>query len=300
MRAAPDATLTIDPPPLASIARSSARSAEEQAVEVDRHRAAPVDRRRVDDVGVGTRRARHVGGQVEPTVLGDDSLDDGVDRGLVGDVERNHVVAGSDVGGHHGRAPRTQQRHRRRADARAAPGDERDLSDHGMNCSGASVKSTTILSMSSMRLLVGLDLLGVRRLLEEGEEARRSRRSAGRPRRRRCRRCGSRSIARWCCSYRRTILRKAGSSAITWPWARQRAWNSSMLRSGWRFTSTVSCSMRSEPFEPVAGVDVQRLAGDGLGQVGSEEQHGAGDLRRVGQVARATSPPPPPGTAPRR
>src|SRR5581483_2768975 len=40
----------------------------------------------------------------------------------------------------------------------------------------------------------------------------------------------------------------------------------------------------SEPLEPVAGVDAERLASHRLRQIRCEEHHRAGDLRRVGQV----------------
>src|SRR5687767_372732 len=76
-----------------------------------------------------------------------------------------------------------------------------------------------------------------------------------------------------------------GSSAMVRPWARQRSWKVATSRSGWRLTSTVSCSMRLEPLEPVAGVHVQRLAGDRLGEIAAEEEDGAGDLRAVREVA---------------
>src|SRR5581483_8907269 len=79
-------------------------------------------------------------------------------------------------------------------------------------------------------------------------------------------------------------FRNAGSAAIIRPCARQRSWNSSIDSEGFRFTRTVSCSIGSEPLEPVAGVDAEGLPGDRLAQVGGEEHDRARDLRRVGQV----------------
>ena len=74
-----------------------------------------------------------------------------------------------------------------------------------MNCSGASVNSTTMLVHVEQRLLVGPDLLRVGRLLEEGEEARHvvvvldGDAVVG------VAVAVVESMARWCCSYRRTI-----------------------------------------------------------------------------------------------
>ena len=279
--------------------------AEVGAVEVDGQGAAPLVGAGVGELGVGAREPGHVGGEVEAAVLGDDAVDEGVDRGLVGDVEGGDAVAGREVGDDHRRAARPQQLDGRGADARRPAGDERDLAvhvpAHGVNTSGSLGEEHHDAVDVDEGGLVGLDLRGVRRRPEEGEEA------------------GVvvevlhgdavEGVAVAVVGRRPVVLLVAADHAAERgllgdhpavgppPLVELVDLEARVALDHHRHAEHLGAL---EPFEPVAGVDVQRLAGDGLGQVRRQEQDGAGDLASCGAGTRGRSRPPSRRSAPRR
>ena len=163
MRAADDATLTMARPVAAGAVGPGGEhgpqlgpDAEVGAVEVDGQGVAPDVGAGVDELGVDAGEPGDVGGQVEAAVLGDDAVDERVDRGLVGDVEGGGAVGRYEVGDDHGGAPRPQQLDGGGADAGGPAGHQRDLPvhvsvrllAHGVYTSGSSVNSTTMRSTS--------------------------------------------------------------------------------------------------------------------------------------------------------